>query len=196
MTMCRQRPDHEDGFTLIELLIAMAMTGIILATIFTFAIVQRQYLSTQEQVNQMVQAARATMDMLTHEIDITGYNPAKAPFSGVIYDASQLQLQADLNGDGAADDADENIIYTYNASTRQILRNTGDGDEPLADHIQAFTFAYLDANGTPTTTSAAIRQLQVTITTRTANPDRQYASNSGYRTYTLTSLITPRNLAY
>jgi type IV pilus assembly protein PilW len=194
--MCLQRPDHDGGFTLIELLIAMAMTGMILAAIFTFAIVQRQYLSTQEQVNQMVQAARAAMDMLTHEIDIAGYNPTNAAFSGVTYHASQLQLQADVNGDGAADDADENIIYAYDASTRQIVRNTGDGNEPFADHIQAFTFEYLDASGNPTTVSATIRQLRITLTTRTAKPDRQYPTNGGYRTYTLTSLITPRNLAY
>jgi type IV pilus assembly protein PilW len=168
----------------------------ILAAIFTFAIVQRQYLSTQEQVNQMVQAARAAMDMLTHEIDIAGYNPTNAAFSGVTYHASQLQLKADVNGDGDADDADEHIIYTYDASTRQILRNPGGGNEPLADNIQTFTWEYLDANGTATTTSATIRQLRITLTTRTAKPDRQYATNGGYRTYTLTSLITPRNLAY
>jgi type IV pilus assembly protein PilW len=194
--MVLQRSDHEDGFTLIELLIAMAMTGMILTAIFTFAIGQRHYLATQEQVNQMVQAARAAMDMLTHEIDIAGYNPTKAAFSGVTYDAAQLQLRADVNGDGAADDADENIIYTYDGSARRILRNTGDGNEPLADHIQAFTFEYLDANGNPTIISANIRQLRMSITARTAKPDRNYATNGGYRTYTLTSLITPRNLAY
>jgi type IV pilus assembly protein PilW len=194
--MFLQRPDHDGGFTLIELLIAMAMTGIILAAIFTFSIVQGQYLSTQEQVNQMVQASRAAMDMLAHEIAIAGYNPTKAPFSGVTYHASQLQLKADVNGDGDADDADEHIIYTYDASTHRILRTTGDGNEPLADNIQAFTCEYLDANGTPTTTSADIRQLRMTITTRTAKPDRQYPTNGGYRTYMLTSLITPRNLAY
>jgi len=196
MHMFAQMPDHDGGFTLIELLIAMAMTGIILAAIFTFSIVQRQYLSTQEQVSQMVQAARAAMDMLTHEIDIAGYNPTKAAFSGVTYHASQLQLKADVTGDGAADDPDENIIYAYEASTGQIMRNTGEGNEPFVDNIQAFTCEYLDANGNPTTTSANIRQLRITITTRTAKPDRNYATNGGYRTYTLSSLITPRNLAY
>jgi type IV pilus assembly protein PilW len=196
MHMRAHRQPHQDGFTLIELLIAMAMMGIVLSAVYTFSIAQRQFLVTQEQVTQMVQAARAAMDMLTHEIDIAGYNPTKAAFSGVTYHASQLQLQADVNGDGAADDADENIIYAYDASTRQIVRNTGDGNEPFADHIQAFTFEYLDASGNPTTVSANIRQLRITITARTAKPDRQYPTNGGYRTYTLTSLITPRNLAY
>ena len=190
----RGHPDS--GFTVIELLIAMAMTGMILAAIFTFAIVQRQSFATQEQVSQMVQAARAAMVLLTHDIDSAGYNPTNAAFSGVTYDASQLQLQADLDGDGSTDDAEEHIIYTYDASTRQLLRNTGDGDEPLASHITEFTWQYLDANGNPTTVSATIRQLRITITARTAKPDLQYPTNGGYRRYTLSSLITPRNLAF
>jgi type IV pilus assembly protein PilW len=194
--MLLHRHHHEAGFTVIELLIAMAMTGIILAAIFTFSIAQGQFLSTREQVTQMTQGARAALDMLTHEIGIAGYNPTKAALSGVTYHASQLQLQADLDGDGNTDDANENIIYTYDASTRQILRNAGDGNEPLADHIQAFAFEYLDANGNPTTVSANIRQLRISITARTAKPDPHYSTNGGYRSYMLTSLITPRNLAY
>jgi type IV pilus assembly protein PilW len=176
------RRPAESGFTIIELLIAMAMTGMILAAIFTFAIVQRQSFAAQEQASQMVQAARAAMDLLTHDTNSAGYNPTNAAFSGVTYHASQLQLRADLDGDGSTDDPDENIIYTYDASARQILRNTGDGDEPLASHITAFTCQYLDANGNTTTVSANIRQLRIAITARTAKPDLTYPTNGGYRT--------------
>jgi type IV pilus assembly protein PilW len=189
-------PHPDDGFTLIELLIAMAMTGIVLAAIFTFAIVQRQSLATQEQAVHMVQAARAAMDLLTHDIDSAGYNPTKAAFAGVTYHASQLQLKADVNGDGDVADAEEDVVYTYDASARQLLRNRGNGPEPVADHVQAFTWAYLDGNGNATTLSANIRQLRVTITARTAKPDPTYATNGGYRTYLLSSLLTPRNLTY
>jgi hypothetical protein len=66
----------------------------------------------------------------------------------------------------------------------------------LSDHIQSFTWEYLDANGAPTTAAASIRQIRLAITTRTAKSDPLYQSNGGYRTYTLTSVITPRNLAY
>ena len=55
---------------------------------------------------------------------------------------------------------------------------------------------YGDANGDPTTVSAHIRQLRITITARTAKPDLQSPTNGGYRTYTLRSVITPRNLAF
>jgi type IV pilus assembly protein PilW len=187
---------HEEGFTLVELLIGMAMSAILLGAVFTFSIAQGHYLTSREQVTQMIQGARAAMDMITHEIEIAGYNPTRAAFSGVTYSASELQLKADLNGNGNATDAGETVIYTYDASAHQILRNTGGGNQPFADDIQAFTFEYLDANGNPTTTSATIRQMRITMTARTANADRHYSSNGGRRTYTLTSLITPRNLAY
>jgi type IV pilus assembly protein PilW len=187
---------NEQGFTLIELLIAMAMTGILLGPIWSFFIVQRQSHAAQEQMTRMVQGARAAMDMMGYEVRMAGYNPARATLMGITYSASQLQIKADFDGNGTTTGADENLIYTFDATNRRILRNTGTGDEIYAQNIQAFTFEYLDASGAPTTTSASIRQLRLTITARTGTPDPHYASNGGYRTYTLTSFIIPRNLAY
>jgi type IV pilus assembly protein PilW len=194
--MVLHRQPHDGGFTVIELLIAMAMTAVVLAAVFTFSIAQGKFLSTREQVVQMTQSARAAMDLLSHEIEMAGYNPTKAVFAGVTYNPAQLQLQADLNGDGSPDDPNETIIYTYDVSTQQILRNTGDGNEPVVANITNFTFQYFDADGNPTTVSANIRQLRIAITARTAKPDPHYPTNGGYRTSMVTSFITPRNLAY
>jgi len=38
-------------------------------------------------------------------------------------------------------------------------------------------------------------KVKITLTARTAGIDPNYPTNGGYRTYTLTSVITPRNLA-
>ncbi|MBU2520759.1 MAG: hypothetical protein KKD50_00860, partial [Proteobacteria bacterium] len=77
----------------------------------------------------------------------------------------------------------------------EIRRDTGGGRQEFALNIQTFTFSYLDSSGNATTTTSDIRQIEITITARTAEPDGNYTLNSGYRTYTLTSYITPRNLA-
>jgi type IV pilus assembly protein PilW len=188
------RPPADAGFTVIELLIALAMTSLLLAAIFTFAIAQGHYLTTQEQVSQMVQTARAAMDVLTHDLDSAGYNPTGAAFVGVTFNASQLQLLADLSGDGDTADADETIVYTYDATAQQMVRNAGNGNEALASQVSDFTFQYLDATGAATTVSANIRQVRITLTVRTAKPDLTYPTNGGYRTYTLSAGITPRNL--
>jgi type IV pilus assembly protein PilW len=184
--------NKERGFTLVELLIAMAITGIILGAVVSTFIIQRKSYALQEQITEMLQNARAAMETMTREIRMAGYHTIGAAFDGITYNAAQLQIRADLNSDGDTNDTDENIIYSHDAANLQIIRNAG-ADQPLADRIQNFTFNYLDKDGNPTTISANIRQVNIAITARTPKPDPKYAANGGYRTYTLTSLITPRN---
>ena len=197
--------NNERGFSLVELLIAMTIGLIILTALSSTFLMQRKIYDVQEQVAEMVQNARAAMDMMTREIRMAGYDPkgamqrsdpTGAKFVGIPYDANKLQIYADLNGDEDTDDSHEDITYTYDAANLQIDRNTGGGDQPFAENIQLFTFDYLDSNGNATAITANIRQIKITITARTSKPDRNYTPNSGYRTYTLTSYITPRNLAF
>jgi len=203
--------NNESGFTLVELLIAMTIGLIILTALSSTFLMQRKIYDVQEQVSEMVQTARAAMDMMTREIRMAGYDPTDAGFDGITYDANQLQIQANINddediinADGSYDD-NENITYTYydknSAYPYQIKRKTGNGNfVSFAENIEAFPFVYLKADGvTEITTSAEnddIRQIKITITARTAKPDPDYTVNGGYRTYTLTSYITPRNLAF
>ena len=186
-------PESDSGFTLIELLIAMAIGLILLGAMYGVFTTHNKIFGTQEQIAEMQQNARTAMDMMTREIRMAGYNPTGAPFDGITYSASQLQVKADLDGNGTIA-GQENIIYKHDSANYQITRNIGSGDQPLIENVQTFTFDYLDSTGSATPTSANIRQIRITITARTARPDPDYAPNSGYRTYTLTSVITPRNL--
>jgi prepilin-type N-terminal cleavage/methylation domain-containing protein len=185
----------EAGFSLIESLIAMAISGLVLGAIFSFMIVQRQYLVVQEQVTAMVQGARAALDMVAADIAMAGYSPTGAAVVGVPYQGSALELRADLNGNGVVTDPGETTRYTYDPEGQRLLRNSGDGDQPVAEPVQAFTVAYLDAAGNPTMVTAEVRQIRLTLTMRTAKPDPSYPTNGGHRAYTLTSVVTPRNLA-
>jgi type IV pilus assembly protein PilW len=200
--------NREKGFTLAELLIAMALSGIILGTIAGTFIMQRKTYDIQEQITEMVQTARAAMDMMTREIRMAGHDPTGAGFDGITYDADQLQIKVDIykekntgDPDGDTLDSNENIIYKYydehSKYPYQIKRKTGNGTfQPFAENIKEFKFDYLDSAGNATTKTADIRQIRITITARTSKPDPDYTANGGYRTYKLTSLITPRNLAY
>ena len=186
---------QESGFTLVELLIAMAISGIVLGAAVNTFIAQRWSYALQEQVTEMTQGTRAAMELVTREVRMAGYNPARTSFDGITYDPTHVHIRADLNGDGDTADADETIVYAYNTATQQIMREVDGSSQPMVDHIQAFTFDYVDGAGTSTTTTANIRQIRLTITARTAKPDPRYAANGGYRTYRLTSLVTPKNLA-
>jgi hypothetical protein len=61
--------------------------------------------------------------------------------------------------------------------------------------VTAFSFTYLDANGSSTTTNTAVRRITISITARTDKPDPSYTTNNGYRTYQISADVTPPNLA-
>jgi type IV pilus assembly protein PilW len=187
------------AFTLIEVMVAIAVGMIVIAAVTTTFMAQTKHYSGQEQINEMEQNARGALDLVLRELEMAGYDPNAASFNGVTYNTSQLMIQSDLDGNGTistSSTANEQITYAYNSATMQITRIVGTGSaQVLADNISAFNFIYLDANGAATTTSANIRQVSITITARTARSDPNYASNGGYRTYTMTATTAPPNLA-
>lgn len=185
------RPDW--GTTLVELLIAMAIVGVLLGGITTSFVTQRKAIAIQNQRGSLIQQAQAALDLLTRELRTAGTNPTGATFTPVTYSPTQLEIQADLNGNGTTTDDNEHLIYAYDATNKRITRDAGSGVQPLVENIQAFTFMYLDSAGNSTTVSSAIRQLQITITAQTSASDPQYTANYGYRTFPLTSLIALRN---
>jgi type IV pilus assembly protein PilW len=198
-------PRGEGGFSLVELMIAMAVGLVVLGAVYSVFIVQNKTFSVQEDVVEMQQSVRAGMDIMAREISLAGYDPTRVNsdsnagnnFAGVEVNAGQLQIRADLNGTGIIHtDSEENIIYTYNSADKRITRNAGSGNQPLLENVDSFTFQYLDGSGTVTANSAQVRRIRLTITGRTAKPDPKYPANGGYRTYTLTEVVSPRNRAY
>ena len=196
--------NNESGFTLVELLIAMTIGLIILTALSSTFLMQRKIYDVQEQVAEMVQTARAAMDMMTREIRMGGYDPTGTGFDGIPYNAdpSTIDVFADLNDIPGIDNPTgsyEHITYSYDSANNQIDRNTntGGGGQPFAENIQSVTFNYLDSSGNATTTTSDIRQIKITITAKTSKPNPDYTDptyGDHYRRYTLTSAITPRNL--
>jgi type IV pilus assembly protein PilW len=198
--------DRASGFTLMELLVSMSIGMVVLAALAKTFTVQSRQNSAEEQVAQMQGNARAALDLMVREIQMAKYNPAGTAFSsayGVTYSASELEVKADMNGDGTISTSSgsvEDIIYARDAVNNYITRKLGSTGtaEIVADNITAFTFAYYDANGSAVTSSGNsgnIRKVTINITARTAKPDPSYTSNSGYRTYQISADITPPNMA-
>jgi type IV pilus assembly protein PilW len=197
--MHRLKLKKTEGFTLTELMVSMAIGMVMLAAVTTTFMLQTKTYNAQQQINEMEQNARGVLDVITRELKMAGYKPNGGSFSGVTYSTTQLMIQTDLDASGGistSTTANEEITYAYDSTNKQITRAVGTGSAlVLADNITAFTFSYLDSTGASTTTSANIRQVSISITARTANPDPNYTSNGGYRTYTVTATITPPNLA-
>ena len=189
-----------------ELIVSMSIGLVVLAALAKTFTVQSRQNTAEEQISQMQQNARAALDLMVREIQMAKYNPAGSAFSsayGVTYSTSQLEIKADMNGDGSVSTTSgsvEDIIYAYDNANLRITRKLGSSGtaEILADNVTAFTFSYYDGNGTAVTSSANsgnIRKVTVSITARTAKSDPSFTSNSGYRTYQISADITPPNMA-
>ena len=183
------------GFTFVETLLALTIGGLILSGLLHLCIIQPRLSEAQETIRGMVQNARVALEVMTHELRMAGYNPIGVNFDSVTYTPTQLHLRADLNGDGNTADPDEDIRYTYDAKTQQIIRADCTGQEPLAEHIQAFILTGLDAQGRPTTVSTHIRQLRITLTARAAAVGAPATTSHGLNTYTLTTIVSLRNVS-
>lgn len=189
------------GYTLVEVLVALGLSLLTVSVVYALYIQELKAQGVREHVLDMQQQARVVVDLVTREILMAGYDPRGVnrdsdltnDFEGITYDPDKLSIKADLNGNGITSDANESIVFVYDATTHMLRRNTGGGNQPFGEDIESFVVDYLDQGGNPTTNSKAIRQVRILVTARTSQPDPRYAKNGGYRTVTLHSRITMRN---
>lgn len=202
-------------------MIAMLLGMVVLGSLYNLFTVQSKLLGNQEMAVEMQQNARMAMDMMTREMRLAGFNPAatltkcvgtlpssltSTPCVG-IQDASTnaISFTSDVNGNGdltpGSSNPNENITYDryespYGSGIYALGRTSNGSKQPVVENIQSLTFTYLNSAASAAATIGAIRSIQVNIVARAAKPDPSYPANGGYRTYTLTSTVTPRNLAY
>jgi len=194
--MLAKRQHNKRGLTLLEVLIAMTAGLLVLGgLVSSFRMLQNSY-SKQEDLVEIMQTNRATMDTMSREIQMAGFNPTGASFDGIIdansdgtietADDTRIQILADLDEDGTISGSNENITYAYDSANSRITRNTGGGDQPFAENVGALDINYLKADGTAASTTSEVRQIEISITVQ--SPD-------GSESRTLTAEIYPRNLS-
>jgi len=199
--MPRVPTESSQGYTLIEVVVALALSLLTISAVYSLYVQELKAQVVRENVLDMQQQARVVVDLVSREILMAGYDPRGVnrdmditnDFDGITYDPGKLSIKADLNGNGITSDANESIVFVYDAMARMLRRNTGGGNQPFGEDIEAFVVDYFDQAGNPTSDSKAIRQVGITVTARTSKADSQYAQNGGYRTVTLHSRITTRN---
>ncbi len=186
----RQRPN---GFTLVELLVGIFTSLVVMGGIYSLLNSQQITFSNQEQIAEMTQNVRTVMDLMSREVRLAGYKPSGSVFNGIATaQPSTIRLLADINQDGAVAGNIEDITYSYDNGTLQILRN-GVG-LPVAENITNLAFLYTLADGSSSSNPgslANIRKVRISITARTRAPD---LTTGQYRTITMATDVVPRNL--
>jgi len=206
-------PNNNKGFTLIELLIAMAISGIVMAAIYSAYDSQQKAHVTQQQVVDMQQNIRAAMYYMETSIRMAGCDPlgsANAGFVsnfdppyntfGVTTGANKIAFTIDDNNSGFIENNhDELVAYRLNNNIlEKFIIDPGSGAvswPAVADNIDVLDFVYLDGNNppnvlaTPLANPADVRSVQVTIIARTGRGDPKYADTNVYRNQQGTVLL-------
>ncbi len=171
------QPQRNHGFTLVELLITMAISGFIMAAIYTAYTVNQRHNTNQTQVIEMQQNIRAALYIMLNEIRMAGYDPTGS--SGAGFDVAtigQMRFTKDItddalgtvdDGDGDTNDLNEDIIFGFDPADDPDADGilNGGGVEPLkvsfdggvnyhaiADNIESLELSYtLEGAGGVTT---------------------------------------------
>jgi type IV pilus assembly protein PilW len=175
----RHEMNHH-GFSLIELMVAIAISSIVLAAIYSAYRSQLGTYVTQQTIVDMQQSARSAMYLMQREIRLAGYDPTGNADAGIVVaNNNSITFTMDLTEDGDLNDAGEQIVYSLNGDDlRREDVNAGSGPQAAALNIDALNFVYLDANGNnlldyglvppavPVASLADITAVQITIVAR------------------------------
>jgi len=194
----------EGGFTIVEILVALAISGIVMAGIYSAYYTQQRSYEVQEQVVAIQQNLRAAIYFMDREVRMAGLDSEKSAGATIINaDADDLQFTEDtsdpddVDGDGIIDEPSgaieteqENIRYYL--EDNMLRRSTIDGDtgDPivytLAEGIEILDFVYLNSNGVviPQPIDAAtignIASVQIAMVAKSERPDPQYSSTQSF----------------
>lgn len=199
-----------NGFTLIEVLVAMLISGIILASIYSAFQSQQDSYVAQDQVVEMQQNLRAAISLMTKELRMAGYDPSSSAGAGITaadVNGITFTLVADddgidndnADGDGdsstGADEPGELKTISYDlydtsvdndTDLDDIGRQVGGLKRAIAENIEAMAFIYTLDDGTQVTNTTSnaerekIRSIQLSLLARSDSEDRKFDNPALY----------------
>jgi prepilin-type N-terminal cleavage/methylation domain-containing protein len=129
------------GFTLIELLVGATIMLMVLAGV-TGLLIRNSRLNKSQHIRTTVQSdVRSCVAMIVQALRSAGWDPAGATFAPVVLDSdpndgvSEIEVFADLDGDGFTTGPDEQILIRHVADRIEWRRGVSGSFEILAVDI-------------------------------------------------------------
>jgi prepilin-type N-terminal cleavage/methylation domain-containing protein len=206
------------GITLIELLVAMVIGGIVVGGIYRVFIAQTKAYTVQDQVVEVQQNVRSTMEILLRDLRMAGYDDdnVNSPITianPIVYPVAQNSVTVNYEYYNTtpipAQYEAHTVAYWLNAGTSQVIRQrtingVADPQEVILENVAGLNFRYgvdtnddgaidnnnwIDAAAVGTSKVIAIHVL-LTARSDQTNPDVQRMVVPR----TLESIVTLRNL--
>ena len=188
--------NNKKGFTLMELAIAMALSTLVMAAIYSTYRAQLRSHITQQAIVEMQQNARAAMFVMEREIKMAGYDPSGAGGAGItVANANTITITILADDDGLDDDIDNdgdtNIdqpgelkTITYSLAGTDLQRTVDGTANTVAENIEVLDFIYFDEDQGAPATLADIRSIQITLIARSgANVPALMMKQTDNKTY-------------
>ena len=204
------------GFTLVEMVLALAISTIVLAAIYSVFIIANKNFTTQNVAANVQQNLRSAIGLMARDIRLAGLDPSASDNFGIAY-AAQTKIRFTVDSDsvgagfnGIVDEADlEEITYGFQGNQiMQTLYETVTTPPAIPDaaalisNITNLNFAYLDDENTnlidfglspprvPDDKLADIRTVEILVT------HQEPAGRDEMVSRTLTRRVECRNLAF
>jgi type IV pilus assembly protein PilW len=183
----------EKGFTLVELLVAMGISVVVMAGVYSVYFSQQKSYMAQEQIVAMQQNLRAGMTILSMDIMSAGYDPIGGSPLG-LNGTGQNFLDFSLYDEASGTTKQIQYSYDLKSGVTSLLRSENGGTwVPVAENIDWLNFVYLDANQGVAATAAEVRSIQVTMVARTGRGDRGYVDTKIYPNKQGSASFGPKN---
>lgn len=191
------RTNDQRGFSLLEMLVSLTVLLLAMGGLYSL-LLQNSRINKAQQMTADVQAnARNTLSYIVSKVRSAGWDPQNVGIASVTPDSdttdtvSELEVFADLNGDGDTEDLDEQIMFRHQ-NNQVVVRRDYDPTTPFQIVATAISND-ADGDGTiePMFVLDAVPPTRITIqvTARSAAPD---PTSGEFIRYTVSSDVVLR----
>lgn len=187
-----KRLRNNNGFTVTELLICMFMTGIMAAAGFNFYISMNNQTLAQEEISDIQQTTRASLEDISKNLRKAGYrigsHPAYTVSNDSLYvfynDTRPVDSILYYLDDFEDDELPANVNYPNGLIPRKLMKQVN-GNAPVlfAEYINDIQFIVHSPS-----------LVEVILEVQSSKADEDFSSDQGYRVYAANEMVSIRNL--